>query len=184
MPGTSFRPSLRSSASRRKKSPVKRLQWQGDFFRFFLVLTRGILFICASFFMRAAKTIGLAILILAVFLPELGAQTNAVTLTNYVTVEVTNVVTITNVVSAAAAVPVATNAVTEVKKSPWEGSVSAGLTLTRGNSHTLLYSGTVQVKRKTPENEFLLGGNGAYGSQNSEATVNNYGGYSQWNHLF
>ena len=134
--------------------------------------------------MRAAKAIGLATLILAVFLPELGAQTNAVTLTNYVTVEVTNVVTITNVVSAAAAVPVATNAVTEVKKSPWEGSVSAGLTLTRGNSHTLLYSGTVQVKRKTPENEFLLGGNGAYGSQNSEATVNNYGGYSQWNHLF
>jgi putative salt-induced outer membrane protein len=134
--------------------------------------------------MRVAKVIALATVILAAFSLKLRAQTNEVTLTNYVTVEVTNVVTITNVVPPAAAVPMATNAATEVKKYPWESSVSAGLTMTRGNSRTLLYTGTFQTKRNTPENEFTLGANGAYGSQDSQANVNNYGGFSQWNHLF
>jgi putative salt-induced outer membrane protein len=175
---------------------VKRLPRLSDFIGFFLVLTRGILFICASFFMRAAKIIALATVILAMFLPELKAQSNVVTLTNYVTVEVTNVVTdvvtnvvtnvvtITNVVPPVAALPAATNTATVVVKYPWESAVSAGLTMTRGNSRTLLYTGDFKTDKKTPENEFHLKLDGAYGSQDSQANVNNYGGTAQWNHLF
>jgi putative salt-induced outer membrane protein len=150
------------------------------------------------------KATFLAAGILAAFLFKVQAQTNYVVVTNYVTVVVTNVVTITNLVSmmpstnsvttnssvALTPAPEITNAaaVTPVPpptpKYPWESSVSAGLTLTRGNSHTILYSSTFQTAKKTPENEYTLGANGAYGSQNSKDNVNNYGGFTQWNHLF
>ncbi|HZI31138.1 MAG TPA: DUF481 domain-containing protein, partial [Candidatus Binatia bacterium] len=112
------------------------------------------------------------------------AQTNIVTLTNLVTVTVTNVVTITNIVASAPAVPEAGPKVKKVPKYPWESSVSAGLTLTRGNSHTLLYEGDIQTAKKTPDNEYSLGAGGAYGGQGSQTDVNNYHAYGQWNHLF
>ncbi len=115
------------------------------------------------------------------------AQTNIVTVTNVVSVMVTNVVTVTNVVAttpAPAPAPATPAAIEMAKKYPWASSVSAGLTITRGNSHTLLYSGAIATDKKTPDNEFSLGASGAYGSQNSIQTVNNYGGFAQWNHLF
>ena len=117
------------------------------------------------------------------------AQTNVYTVTNVVTVLVTNVVTVTNMVAATPApapapAPAAPAAVVMAVKYPWASSVSAGLTLTRGNSHTLLYSAAIATDKKTPDNEFSLGAAGAYGSQNSVDTVNNYGGFAQWNHLF
>ena len=115
------------------------------------------------------------------------AQTNIVTVTNVVIVMVTNVVTVTNVVAttpAPAPAPATPAAIEMAKKYPWASSVSAGLTITRGNSHTLLYSGAIATDKKTPDNEFSLGASGAYGSQNSIQTVNNYGGFAQWNHLF
>jgi putative salt-induced outer membrane protein YdiY len=67
---------------------------------------------------------------------------------------------------------------------PWQSSASAGLTLTRGNSQTLLFTADVQTQKKMPENEFMLGLGGAYGDQNSKDTVNNYKAFGQWNHLF
>lgn len=67
---------------------------------------------------------------------------------------------------------------------PWQSSASAGLTLTRGNSQTLLFTADVQTQKKMPENEFLLGLGGAYGDQDSKETVNNYKAFGQWNHLF
>jgi putative salt-induced outer membrane protein len=134
--------------------------------------------------MRAAKVIVVAAATLVAFALNLKAQTNVITVTNFVTIAVTNVVTITNVVPPAAALPVATNAVTGLKKYPWECSVAAGLTMTRGNSRTLLYTGDFKADKKTPENEFHLKLDGAYGSQDSKADVNNYGGTAQWNHLF
>ena len=116
------------------------------------------------------------------------AQTNVYTVTNVVTVLVTNVVTVTNVVATPPVIPPpasATPASLEmVKKYPWVSSVSAGLTITRGNSRTLLYSGAIATDKKTPDNEFSLGASGAYGSQNSIQNVNNYSGFGQWNHLF
>lgn len=114
------------------------------------------------------------------------AQTNIVTVTNVVSVMVTNVVTVTNVVAVtpAPAPAPATAAIEMAVKYPWASSVSAGLTITRGNSHTLLYSAAIGTDKKTPDNEFSLGASGAYGSQNSIQNVNNYGGFAQWNHLF
>lgn len=151
--------------------------------------------------MRATKILVLAAGILAALLSEATAQTNVVTVTNYVTVVVTNIVTVTNRVvitplattnvtgttniTSSTNVTMTTVAATKAEpKYPWESSLTAGLTLTRGNSHTLLYSGSFQTLRKTPENEYGLGVNGAYGSQNSKDNVNNYGGVMQWNHLF
>jgi putative salt-induced outer membrane protein YdiY len=114
------------------------------------------------------------------------AEKSFTTVTNVVTVLVTNVVTITNV---AASVPPAALARTApavelAKKYPWVSAFSAGLTLTRGNSHTLLYSADIGTDKKTPENEYSLGAAGAYGSQDSKDNVNNYKGFAQWNHLF
>jgi putative salt-induced outer membrane protein YdiY len=141
--------------------------------------------------MRLSQLTVLAGGVLWMSLLHASAQTEPVTQTNIVTVVVTNVVTLTqtNVVTVTNVVPPAPPgtpavAATEVKKYPWDSSVSAGLTMTRGNSHTLLYSGTFQTAKKTPENEFQFGAKGAYGSQDSQANVNNYGGYGQWNHLF
>jgi putative salt-induced outer membrane protein YdiY len=69
-------------------------------------------------------------------------------------------------------------------KYPWESSVSAGLTLTRGNSDTTLFTADFLTQKKTPDNEYSLGASGAYGDQNSSDTVNNYKAFGQWNHLF
>jgi putative salt-induced outer membrane protein len=76
------------------------------------------------------------------------------------------------------------NGLVPQKKYPWESSASAGLTLTRGNSETLLFTAELLTQKKTRDNEFLFGINGAYGSQKSAETVNNYKAFGQWNHLF
>jgi putative salt-induced outer membrane protein YdiY len=113
------------------------------------------------------------------------AQTNVYTVTNVITVLVTNVVTVTNVV---ATTPVTALAAVSVSKTPaenpWESSVSAGLTLTRGNKQSMLFSADLQTAKKTPLNEYSLGLAAAYGNQNQQDTVNNYKAFGQWNHLF
>jgi putative salt-induced outer membrane protein YdiY len=69
-------------------------------------------------------------------------------------------------------------------KNPWQSSVSAGLTLTRGNSQSMLFSADYLTVKKTPFNEYSLGLAAAYGNQNDQETVNNYKAFGQWNHLF
>jgi len=69
-------------------------------------------------------------------------------------------------------------------KYPWQSSVSVGLTMTRGNSDTLLFTAGFQTQRKTPFDEYKIELNGNYGDQDSKATVNNYKASGQWNHLF
>ena len=129
-------------------------------------------------------TLSVAAAVLTAFSFSAPAQTNVYSVTNVVTVLVTNVVTMTNIVASAPAPAPTTPVVEMAKKYPWVSSVSAGLTITRGNSHTLLYSGAIATDKKTPDNEFSLGASGAYGSQNSIQNVNNYSGFGQWNHLF
>lgn len=122
------------------------------------------------------------------FLAALGgiasAQTNSVTVTNYVTVTVTNVVIITNAVPApisiTAPVVVAPNKV----KYAWNNTVSAGLTLARGNSDFTLVTAGYNAIKKTPVNEYDIDVKGAYGEQSSVPNVDNYEGSLQWNHLF
>lgn len=69
-------------------------------------------------------------------------------------------------------------------KYPWESAVSAGLTLTRGNSQTVLFTADFLTGKKTPNNEYVFGLGVAYGNQNSKDTVNNYKVFGQWNHLY
>lgn len=135
------------------------------------------------YFMKTIRTILAVAAVLAAMTLRSEAQTNIVTLTNLVTVTVTNVVTITN--TAPVAPPVASKPKVEKPlKYPWKSSLSLGLTITRGNSHTLLYNGEIQTDKKTPDNEYSLGAGGAYGSQDSQDNVNTYHAYGQWNHLF
>jgi putative salt-induced outer membrane protein YdiY len=131
--------------------------------------------------MKIVNSIIVAAVVLAAGLLNSRAQSNITTVTNVVTVLVTNVVTVTNVV---APIPPAPATVEAIPKYPWESSISAGLTLTRGNSHSLLYSAALLTDKKTLDNEYSLGASGAYGSSDGKDNVNNYGGFAQWNHLF
>jgi len=77
-------------------------------------------------------------------------------------------------------------------KPHWESVASADLTLTRGNSHTFLGAITIDSKRKSDSDEFLLGGSAGYGDTTTTSngietkteTANFLKGYAQWNHLF
>jgi putative salt-induced outer membrane protein YdiY len=126
---------------------------------------------------------------LAAFSSNASAQTNVITVTNVVTVTVTNYVTVTNEVAKTDASPApdtatATNAIVQPPKYPWESSIGAGLTLTRGNSSTLLVTANIGTHKKTPDNEFTLGADGAYGEDNSVKNVDTIHAFGQYNHLF
>jgi putative salt-induced outer membrane protein YdiY len=53
----------------------------------------------------------------------------------------------------------------------WDSSIAAGLTLTRGNSETLLSTLTFKAQRKATNSEVLLGAAGSYGESTREETV-------------
>jgi putative salt-induced outer membrane protein YdiY len=119
--------------------------------------------------------------------PSASAQTYVYTVTNVVTVLVTNIVTVTNVVAAAPAPalkPEVAPALPAPVKSPWDTSLAAGLTLTRGNSDTLLFTAGILSERKGPVNELTLGADGAYGKNDGVENVYTLHGFSQINHLF
>src|SRR5215469_12230485 len=61
--------------------------------------------------------------------------------------------------------PISTN-----KPPKWTGAVSAGLTLTRGNSKTTLATFVGALDRKTEKDEWILGANATYG--NAQVIVN------------
>jgi putative salt-induced outer membrane protein YdiY len=149
-------------------------------------------------FMKLNKILVLAAGILSALAFNLRAQdsTNVVTVTNYVTVTVlvTNVVSITNTptptqvaaaktAAVAAAVAAAPKAAVPAKY-PWNSTLTAGLSLTRGNSHTLLATVKVTTDRKTPINEYTGEGDASYGSANGVENSQQFHGFGQWNHLF
>jgi putative salt-induced outer membrane protein YdiY len=141
--------------------------------------------------MKLRKLFVLAAGILSAFSFNASAQTNIVTVTNLVTVTLTNIVTVTNVVVKieaptkviVVAAP-ATNQVLAPAKYPWQSSITAGLTLTRGNSDSLLATAKFITDKKTPVNEFNLGADATYGSASGIANNETYHGFGQWNHLF
>ena len=120
------------------------------------------------------------------------AQTNVMTVTNVVTLTVTNVVYVTNIVAqvlppvkvVVVAAAGTTNKIMVPVKYPWVSSITAGLTLTRGNSDSLLMTAKYLSDKKTPVNEFSLDADGAYGSANGVANTAMAHGFAQWNHLF
>jgi len=66
----------------------------------------------------------------------------------------------------------------------WDSSLAFGLTLTSGNSDTLLTTAAFKSRKKTDENEFGLGLDGAYGENDSVKNNETLHGGAQWNHLF
>jgi putative salt-induced outer membrane protein YdiY len=75
-------------------------------------------------------------------------------------------------------------AIVSTNKPAWESSVSAGLSLTKGNSDTLLTTAAFKTRMKTPANEFMFGMDGAYGESDSVKNNETLHGVSQYNHLF
>ena len=69
-------------------------------------------------------------------------------------------------------------------KSTWEGSAALGLTLTRGNSKTLLANATVQGSDKWDKNELLLSASVTYGENDNQKTTEAADGNAQYNRLF
>jgi putative salt-induced outer membrane protein len=75
-------------------------------------------------------------------------------------------------------------AVVSTNKPAWESSVSVGLSLTRGNSDTLLTTAAFKTRKKTPENEYMFGMDGSYGKNDSVKNNETLHGVGQYNHLF
>jgi putative salt-induced outer membrane protein len=81
-------------------------------------------------------------------------------------------------------------------KNPWDASLVLGLTLTRGNSHTLSLSGTFDADKKWDKNELHFGAQGIYADQTVEVpttaggttstnqvTSESVSGFGQYNRL-
>lgn len=134
---------------------------------------------------RFIAILSVAVSVLAACSFSASAQTYTYTVTNVVTVMVTNIVIVTNVVAAIPSpiqVPVSFPA--PPVKTPWESSISAGLTLTRGNSDTLLVTGAVLTEKKDKVNEWSFGADGGYGEDQGQKNVDTVHLFGQFNHLF
>ena len=70
------------------------------------------------------------------------------------------------------------------QKSPWESSAAIGLTLARGNSDLLLFTGNVKAVRKTKENEWAFGADATYGENNSVKSAELFHAFGQYNRVF
>lgn len=66
----------------------------------------------------------------------------------------------------------------------WEKTASAGLTLTKGNSDTLLATADILATRKWTQDELSLGASGSYGEDSDVKNNETLRGFGQWNHLF
>ena len=69
-------------------------------------------------------------------------------------------------------------------KPAWESSISAGLSLTKGNSDTLLTTAAFKTSKKAGENEYMFGVDGSYGENDSVKNNEMLHGVGQYNHLF
>ena len=77
-----------------------------------------------------------------------------------------------------------TNLTPPPPKYPWVSSAAVGLTLTRGNSDTLLLTASVGTQRKTPDNEYIFGADGSYGKNDGVKNSETLHGIAQYNRLF
>lgn len=73
---------------------------------------------------------------------------------------------------------------TEPPKPKWERSAAAGLTLTRGNSDTILLTASILALRKAEKNELSLGADGTYGEFEDTKNNETLHGFAQYNRLF
>jgi len=66
----------------------------------------------------------------------------------------------------------------------WESTAALGLTLTKGNSDTLLFTGKLGTQRKAPPDEWYFGIDGSYGKDHGDVNNETLHGFGQYNHLF
>jgi putative salt-induced outer membrane protein YdiY len=65
----------------------------------------------------------------------------------------------------------------------WESTAGFGLSITRGNSDTTLATVNGQTQHKTPANEFIFGGDAAYGKDSGVENLETFHAFGQYNHL-
>ena len=70
------------------------------------------------------------------------------------------------------------------KEPSWEKSAGLGLTLTRGNSDTLLFTANIQATKKQKDNEWNLGADATYGENEDVKNAESLRAYGQYNRLF
>ena len=88
-------------------------------------------------------------------------------------------------VTAAALTTVSAQAQTPpAEKSPWESTAALGLTVTSGNSDTVLFNASVLSIRKKEKNELRLGVEGTYGENEGKKNNEQLKGFSQYNRTF
>jgi putative salt-induced outer membrane protein YdiY len=66
----------------------------------------------------------------------------------------------------------------------WKTTASLGLTLTRGNSDTLLFTAQGLTAKKTPNYELSFGADASYGETSNVKNNENVHGFAQYNRLF
>jgi putative salt-induced outer membrane protein YdiY len=78
----------------------------------------------------------------------------------------------------------AADAVAETKTKPWETTASTGVSLTKGNSDTLLWTANILALKKWEKNEARLGADATYGENSGTKNAESFRGFAQWNWLF
>jgi putative salt-induced outer membrane protein YdiY len=66
----------------------------------------------------------------------------------------------------------------------WKTSASAGVSLTRGNSETLMVNASILSEKKWAKNELSLGASATYGEDSDKVNASTLGGFGQYNRLF
>ena len=66
----------------------------------------------------------------------------------------------------------------------WKSKATAGLTLQKGNSDTILATAQILSERKWQMNEISLGADGSYGENDGKQSVGSAGAFGQYNRLF
>ncbi len=66
----------------------------------------------------------------------------------------------------------------------WEGSAGLGVTLTQGNSDTIMFNARIQALRKWDKNELNLAADATYGEANSVKNNDSFRFSAQYNRLF
>jgi putative salt-induced outer membrane protein YdiY len=69
-------------------------------------------------------------------------------------------------------------------KNPWNTTAAAGLTLTRGNSRTMMATFGLDTNRKWDNNEVLFGAAGGYGEDRDVKNAEFANAFGQYNRLF
>jgi putative salt-induced outer membrane protein YdiY len=72
----------------------------------------------------------------------------------------------------------------EVQTNKWETTAAAGVTLTQGNSDTVLATLSLDTKHKWDKNEVALGISGGYGESEDVKNTEFLQGFGQYNRLF